>query len=84
MEKQENGNSKDNKVAKDKKKISMKVVIVLAVLIVFGLGTAISLRAEYLKTIEISKNYESVFYKNIQNKYIVFGVTAFIVYIFLQ
>ncbi len=73
----------DKKVIPKKKKISLKVLIVLAVLIVFGLGTAISLRAEFLNIVEINPNYKSVFYKNIQIKYAVFLIVAVVIYVFL-
>lgn len=80
--KKDNSQTKENS-KKNNKKISMKVIIVFAVLIVFCLGTAISLRAEYLNTIEINENYKSVFFQKIQTKYTIFFVVAILTYIFI-
>ena len=46
---------------KEKKKFSMKIVVVLLALVVFGLVTTISLRAEYLNISGIGEEYLSVF-----------------------
>ena len=68
---------------KEKKKISIKIILVLIALIVFGLVTAISLRAEYLNVIGIEKNYLKAFEQKVKNKYTVFGVAFVITYIFV-
>ena len=58
---------------KEKKKVSMKIVIVLAAIIIFGLITTITTRAEYLNYMGIGEKYISVLEQKIHNKYIVFG-----------
>ena len=80
MEEVKKNDSQTKDISKNKKKLSIKVIIVIAVLIVFCLGTAISLRAEYLNTIEINENYKSVFFQKIQTKYTVFFVVAILIY----
>ena len=74
---EENVNTK-----KEKKKIAIRTMLVLLVVIIFAIFTGVSLRAEYLNVIEINKEYESVFWKKIQNKYTVFGISAFLIYVF--
>ena len=64
-----------------KKKIINRKIIVLVVLLFFIIASYISIRAEYLNTIEIGKEYESVFITKIKNKYTVLGTSVFIVYI---
>ena len=68
---------------KEKKKISIKIILVLLALIVFGLVTGISLRAEYLNVIGIGENYLKAFEQKVINKYTVFGVAFVIIYIFV-
>lgn len=68
---------------KEKRKISIKIVVVLAALIVFGLVTAISLRAEYLNVLGIGEEYLNVFEQKIRNKYTVFGVSFVLIYFFI-
>ncbi len=76
-------NLKENKTVKVKKKrFGTKTILVLLVIAIFAICTAISLRAQYLNIIEINQQYLDVFYKKIQNKYIVFGVSAVIIYFF--
>lgn len=65
----------------NKKKIVTRKLIVLIVLLFFVIASYISIRAEYLNTIEIGKEYESVFVAKIKNKYTVLGTVVFIVYI---
>ncbi len=68
---------------KEKKKISIKIVIVLAALIIFGLVTGITMRAEYLNVLGIGENYLNVLEEKITNRCTVF-LTAFIsIYIFV-
>lgn len=81
----EETNKKTNDIKieeKSKGKFAIRTIIVLIVLAIFALGTIISLRAQYLNTIEINSNYQSVFYKRVQNKYIIFGITFITIYIF--
>lgn len=68
---------------KEKKKISIKILIVLIALIVFGLVTAISLRSEYLNVLGIGEQYLTVFEQKIENKYTVFGVAFVSIYVFV-
>lgn len=68
---------------KEKKKISIKIVIVLAALIIFALITGITLRAEYLNVSGINEKYLTVFKQKITNKYTVFGVAFISIYIFV-
>ena len=67
---------------KSKSKFAIRTILVLIVIAIFAVFTGISLRAEYLNVVEINKEFESVFFKKIQNKYTVFGVAAFLIYIF--
>ena len=62
---------------KEKKKVSIKIVIVLAALIIFGLVTGITMRAEYLNVLGIGENYLNVLDTKVTNKWTVF-LTAFI------
>ena len=68
---------------KEKKKISIKIVIVLAALIIFALITGITIRAEYLNFTGIGEEYLSVLEQKVTNRCTVF-CTAFIsIYIFI-
>ncbi len=68
---------------KEKKKISIKIVIVLAALIIFGLVTGITMRAEYLNVLGIGEKYLNVLEEKVTNMSAVF-LTAFIsIYIFV-
>ena len=69
--------------ANEKKKFPIKIILVLLALIVFGLVTAISLRAEYLNVIGIGENFLKSFKQKTINKYTVFGVAFVIIYIFV-
>lgn len=67
---------------KEKKKISIKIVIVLTALIIFALVTGITMRAEYLNFLSIGENYLDVLEEKVTNKCKVF-LTAFIsIYVF--
>ena len=68
---------------KEKNKISIKIVIVLAALIIFGLVTGITMRAEYLNFSGIDKKYVSVFEQKVTNRCTVFGVSFISIYIFI-
>ncbi len=67
---------------KEKKKISIKIAVVLIALIVFGLITAISLRAEYLNVMGIGEEYLNIYEQKTKNKYTVFGIAFVLIYIF--
>lgn len=68
---------------KEKKKVSIKIVIVLAALIIFGLVTGITMRAEYLNVLGIGENYLNVLEEKVTNRCTVF-LTAFIsIYLFV-
>lgn len=73
-------NEKNN--TKERKKFPIRTIIVLLFLIIFAIGTYISLRAEYLNIIGISEKYESIYMQNVKNKYIVFGTIVITVYLF--
>ena len=79
--KQEKANIKND--TKDNKKIALRTIIVLIVLVSFALISCISLRARYLKTIEIGQKYADVFYNDIKNKYTVWGVIFISLYLFM-
>ena len=66
---------------KEKKKVSIKIVIVLAALIIFGLVTGITMRAEYLNFLGIGEKYISVFEQKVTNRCTVFGITFVSIYI---
>ena len=68
---------------KEKKKISIKIIVVLAALIIFGLITGITLRAEYLNVSGIGENYLAVLEKKITNQYTVFATAFISIYIFI-
>ncbi len=63
-----------------KKKMATRKLIVLAVLLFFLIISYISIRADYLNTIEIGQEYESVFVEKVKNKYSLFGIVVFLVY----
>ena len=56
------------------KKSSKRILIVLAFLLVFALGSFISYRSEYLQILEIGENYTEVFKTNITYKYGIMAV----------
>ena len=66
---------------KEKKKVSIKIVIVLAALIIFGLVTGITMRAEYLNFLGIGEKYISVFEQKVTNRCTVFGIAFVSIYI---
>lgn len=72
---------KEEKTKENKSKIALRKIIVLAVIIVFGIISFISARSEYLNAIEISENYESVFFEKLKNKVVVFLFSFITVYI---
>lgn len=72
---------KTNVKEEKKKKMPIRKMIVLVVLLVFLAISYISIRAEYLNTIEIGQEYETVFFSKIKNKYSVFGIAFVSVYI---
>lgn len=80
-ENKNNATKEENAKIENVKTFPIRKLIVLAVLIVFLLFTFISYRAEYLNTIEIGEEYESVFIEKNANKYKVFGVVFFSLYL---
>ena len=60
------------------KKNKGRVVLVIAFLVIFAIYMAISLRGEYLQTLEIGEKYLSVFWQNTRYKLII-GVLNFVV-----
>ena len=74
-------NEKNSKIKEKIKKNSTRKIIVLLVLLVFLVANYISIRAEYLQTVEISQEYETVFLEKIKNKYMVAGVSFIAIYI---
>lgn len=75
-------NNVNNKTTKEKRKFPIRTIIVLIFLLIFAIETFISLKAEYLSVVGISRNYESIFTQKIKNKYMIFGVITIIVYLF--
>ncbi len=74
-------NKKDTTKDKKNKSIKIRTIAVLVSILVFVLLTAISIRGQYLRVIEISEEYVQVFYKNLQNRYTVFGVSFLVIYV---
>ena len=72
-------NKKDTTKDKKNKSIKIRTIAVLVSILVFVLLTAISIRGQYLRVIEISEEYVQVFYKNLQNRYTVFGVSFLVI-----
>ena len=83
METEKSKNIADTKdtIKEKKKKVATRKLIVLIALLFFIVATYISIRAEYLNTIEIGQEYENVFIEKIKNRYMVFGVAFISVYI---
>ena len=79
MEKTSNANSTKDK----KKKIATRTIIAIAAIIFFAIVTAINIRSEYLNFIDIGEKYESVFIQKMENKYLVMGISAIIIYIYV-
>ena len=80
----ENEEKKEVTVDNTKKsKMNTRVLLVLVVILVFGIYTAISLRAQYLKTIEIGAEYETVFFEKIKNHYSILGVSIISLYLYI-
>lgn len=76
----ENTSKKDNI---KKKKLNIRMLLVLVVLILFGIYTGISLRAQYLNTIEINPKYVTVFWEKIRNHYSILISSIVAIYIFV-
>lgn len=68
---------------KKKNKFAKRTIIVLAILAVFAIFTAISLRSQQLNFIGIGEEYESVFLKKVQNKYTIFAIIFVAIYVFI-
>ena len=80
---------KTNKnITKDKeehvqKNSKIRIIIVIAFLMFFALATFISLRGNYLETLEIGENYLTVFWKNVRYKYVTMGTVFLVLFIVL-
>ena len=84
MEKEENKNTQTQSTNdKKSKKIAIRTILVLVAMLIFTLWTAISFRAQYLKVIGIGKQYENVFLSEIENKVLIFTISAVVIYIFV-
>ena len=59
------------------------MIIVLLFVIVFAIGTYISLRGTYLQYKELGENYVQAFFTNLSYKYIIFGINFIILYILI-
>lgn len=74
------GEQKTNTKEKNKS-IKLRNIAVFAVILIFALVAAISIRGQYLDVIGIGEEYVDVFYQNIRNRYSVFGVSFVAIYI---
>lgn len=63
------------------KSIKLRNIAVFAVVLIFAVIIAISIRGQYLDVIGISEEYIDVFYQNIRNRCSVFGVSFVAIYI---
>ena len=77
-----NSNEKPTNDSK-KRKGNIRVFLVIAVILIFGIYTAVSLRAQYLSTIEINEEYSEVFFEKIRNYYTVLGISTISIYIYV-
>ena len=85
-EENNSNNTKENVVkneTKKSKKVNIRMLVVIVAIILFGMYTAISLRAQYLNTIEINPEYNSVFFEKIKNHYSILIFSIFAIYIFI-
>jgi len=68
-----------------KKNMTIRIVAVVAILLLFGLGILIAFRTEYLNMKEIGEQYTELFFKNVNNRlYLaggIFVVTYLVIYI---
>ena len=67
----------------EKNKSKKRMIIVLLFVIVFAIGTYISLRGTYLQYKELGENYVQAFFTNLSYKYIIFGINFIILYILI-
>ena len=65
------------------KKKNLRKTIVIVVLLLFAVYTAISLRSQYLHTIEIGQEYEKVFFEKERNYYTILGISVVAIYIYI-
>lgn len=82
----EKGNIKDNETKNEKNKKHMKIrtLIVIAVILIFLIGTFISCRASYIKTLEIGEEYTHSFFQDIKYKLYIGGINFVCVFIFVM
>ena len=71
---------------KEKKKSTLKIIVVLLFIILVALGMYMSYRTDYLQTLEIGEEYLDVFYTNMQYKYkiMIFNFILFFCIIFFE
>lgn len=67
----------------EKNKSKKRMIIVLLFVIVFAIGTYISLRGTYLQYKELGENYVQAFFTNLSYKYVIFGINFIILYILI-
>lgn len=67
----------------EKNKSKKRMIIVLLFVIVFAIGTYISLRGTYIQYKELGENYVQAFFTNLSYKYIIFGINFIILYILI-
>ena len=81
MEEDINQEEKVKIVSDKKKKFSFRLLIVIAVLLVFSISSYITFRAEYLKIKEIDEKYVSIFKTNFYMKVGMFTVVTLVTYL---
>ena len=64
----------EKNVTSKPKKTSKRMLIVLAFLLVFIIGSCVSYRSEYLQMLEIGENYTEVFKTNMVYQYAIMGI----------
>lgn len=64
----------------EKKRSKTRMMIVLLFIVIFAIGTYISLRGTYLQYKELGENYVQAFFTNLSYKYIIFGVNFIFLY----
>lgn len=63
------------------KKNKKRIILVIAFLIIFAIYAIVTLRGEYLKTLEIGKEYVDVFKQNLKYKVAVIAINFVVLYI---
>ena len=83
--KEEKNNTNENTELKPKKKFNVpwRTLAVIAFLIIFILGTMISIRSKYLNVKQVGENYTSVLITDLKNTYTIAITVFFIVYLLI-